>query len=326
MTTRHIGVSGVGSIGLRHVRLLAELPDVTVTVYDASPRELRLPVDVAPSFDALLDAGLDGLVVATPDAAHAEQTVAARRRGIPVLVEKPLADSRAAAERVAASDGAKVLVGYVLRHYAVFDTVRDLLSDGAVGEPVSTSVSLGAYETLRLARNRFGPDDRYRLPYDYSHEWDYLQWLLGPVAEVAAAARTVTGLPLVQRPNVIDGVLRLASGVTGTFHLDYVQDGGGRRLEIAGTAGTLRADLAGGTVRVRAHGATMVREYDRREHRDAAFTRQLRHFLDVIAGTAEPVATVADGIRAIAVADTVVTACEQPGWHPVGAPPPSSDT
>ena len=321
-----VGVCGLGSIGLRHARLLAESPGVSVAAFDAAPHGLRLPpaveanLTIVPSFEELLDAAPDALVVATPDALHAPQAIEACRRGIAVLVEKPVADSVAAAEelaRVTAQSGARVLVGYVLRHYAVLRRVRELLTDGAVGTPVSVHVELGAYETLRVARNRFSGTDRYRLPYDYSHEWDYLQWLLGPAAEVAAVGRLAGDLPLRQDPNVINGVVAFASGVTGTFHLDYVQEGQGRRLDVVGDRGTLRADLARGRVTVRAHADALTRSYDCSEERDVAFGRQLSHFLDVARGVAVPLVSVEDGIRALRVADAVVAACGAGGWQSV---------
>lgn len=331
MTSLHIGVSGVGSIGLRHTRLLADRPDVTVTVFDRAPGGVALPATVASarSFEELLESGLDGLVVATPDAIHAAQCVEACRRGIPVLVEKPVADSVDAALEVQAcarQHDTGVLVGYVLRHYAVLRQVRDLLADGALGTPVSVHQSLGAYETLRLARNRFTGTDRYRLPYDYSHEWDYLQWLLGPVTGIAAVARLAGDRELRQDPNVINGLVTLESGVTGTFHLDYVSEGQGRQFEVVGDRATMRADLATGLIRLRVHGGKLVGEYDCAEPRDVAFARQLEHFLDMIRTAATPVVTVADGIRALRVADAVVAACEQAGWYPVVAANTSDDT
>jgi predicted dehydrogenase len=321
-----VGVCGLGSIGLRHARLLGETAGVTVTGYDASPQGLKLPpgvaanITVAESFEELLDAAPDGLVVATPDALHAPQAIEACLRGSAVLVEKPVAESVAAAEelaRVAARSGAGVLVGYVLRHYAVLRRVREMLAEGDAGAVVSVHVNLGAYETLRLARNRFSDQDRYRLPYDYSHEWDYLQWLLGPVDSVAAVGRLAGDLPLTQNPNVLNGLLTFGEGITGTFHLDYVQEGQGRRLDVVGDRGTLRADLAAGIITVRGHGDSLTRQYDCAEERDVAFGRQLAHFLDVVRGEATPVVGVEDGIRALRVADAVVAACESGSWQQV---------
>ncbi len=321
-----VGVCGLGSIGVRHARLLAQTPGVVVTGFDAAREGLTLPagvagnVEVVGSFEELLDAAPDGLVVATPDALHAPQAIEACRRGTAVLVEKPVAESVESAQalaEVAAQTGTPVLVGYVLRHYAVLRRVRELLAEGVVGTPVSAHVNLGAYETLRVARNRFSDTDRFKLAYDYSHEWDYLQWLLGPAESVAAVARLAGDLPLRQDPNVINGVLAFTGGVTGTFHLDYVQEGQGRRLEVVGDRGTLRADLAGGGIAVKAHAASLTSNYDCAEERDVAFGRQLAHFLEIVRREAEPVVGVRDGIRALRLADAVVAACRSGGWQPV---------
>lgn len=312
-----VGVCGLGSIGLRHARLLGETEGVEVAGFDAAPHHVK-GLRTVGSFEELLDAAPDGLVVATPDGLHAPQAVEACRRGIAVLVEKPVADSVAAAcelAAVAAETGTKVLVGYVLRHYLVLQRVRDLLPE--IGTPVSVQVNLGAYETLRLARNRFSASERYRLPYDYSHEWDYLQWLFGPAESVAAVGRLAGDLPLRQDPNVLNGVVAFASGVTGTFHLDYVQEGQGRRVDIAGDRGTLRADLAAGVVTVRNHGDRLTRHHDCAEERDVAFGRQLAHFLRISKNEAKPAVTVADGINALRMADAVVAACETGAWQPV---------
>jgi predicted dehydrogenase len=314
-----VGVCGLGSIGLRHARLLAETEGVEVAGFDAAPHRVK-GLKLVGSFEELLDAAPDGLVIATPDGLHAPQAIEACRRGIAVLVEKPVADSVAAARglaAVAAETGSRVLVGYVLRHYAVLQRVRDLLREQEIGAPVSVQVNLGAYETLRVARNRFDAGERYRLPYDYSHEWDYLQWLFGPAESVAAVGRLAGDLPLRQDPNVLNGVVAFASGVTGTFHLDYVQEGQGRRVDIAGDRGTLRADLAAGVVTVRGHGDRLTRHYDCAEERDVAFGRQLAHFLQVMRNEAEPAVTVADGINALRMADAVVAACETATWQPV---------
>ena len=55
---------------------------------------------VLPSLEALLDHGLDGLVIATPSALHAEQAIAALNRGIAVFCQKPLGRNDGEARRV----------------------------------------------------------------------------------------------------------------------------------------------------------------------------------------------------------------------------------
>ena len=67
-----VGVSGLGSIGRRHARLLAGLGVREVCLYDVVPDELELPVELAPlaswahSFDELLDPNLTALSWRSP--------------------------------------------------------------------------------------------------------------------------------------------------------------------------------------------------------------------------------------------------------------------
>jgi predicted dehydrogenase len=314
-----VGVSGVGSIGLRHARLLAGLEGVDVALFDAFPRS-DLPDELAgaawlESHDALLEA-VDAVVIATPDAAHAEQAAAALRAGVPALVEKPLAlsvDEARGLGAIAEATGTPLLVGYVLRHTAVLQAARRLVQEGAVGAVVSAHATLGAYETLRVARNRFADAREDSLVFDYSHEWDYLRLLVGPIERVAAVSGCARDLELVQEPNVFDGALAFAGGTTGTFHLDYVQDPGGRACTLVGDRGTIRVDVGGGKIELQRRGESGTVE-DFAEPRDASFVRQLEHLLEVASRRVAPSVDVADGIAALAVAEAVSDAARRGVW------------
>ena len=102
-----IGVSGIGSIGARHARVLAGIDGVSVLVQDpyASDAEIRRrvghQVTVIADFPELLDRAPDGIVVASPESAHVAQTLSVTEAGIPVLLEKPVAGSLADGLRLA---------------------------------------------------------------------------------------------------------------------------------------------------------------------------------------------------------------------------------
>lgn len=123
-TTRpRIGVAGVGSLGYHHARILSSLEGVGAAgVFDvrqdrADEVSTAFGVPVFPSLEALLEVS-DGLIVAVPTAEHEAVARAALERGVHVLVEKPLASTLAAADRIlAAADrvGAVVQVGHVER-------------------------------------------------------------------------------------------------------------------------------------------------------------------------------------------------------------------
>lgn len=320
---RTLGVSGFGSIGRRHARV-AVANGWRVVAFDPVPpgpaeaAARSAGVSLVPAFDALLDAGVQAVVVATPDGAHADQAVACCARGVPVLVEKPLAASVQAARAVAEAasrTGTPVLCGYVLRHSAVLRAARDLLQAGELGTIASFHVDLGAYETLEVARNRFGPGTRDTLYVDYSHEWDYLCWFFGPARRVCGHARTVRDLPLVQAPNVLDALVEL-DGAAGSVHLDYVQRPGRRALNVIGTRGVLAVDVPAATLTVR-DVAGRERVHDFGQERDDLFRLQLANLAAVADGTAEPAATAADGVRALAVAEAVIESVRSGGWVPV---------
>ena len=317
-----VGVSGIGSIGLRHARLLVEL-GVEVVLHDARPQGLELPPELeasahwVTSFDDLLESVVDGVVVATPDHVHVGQVSAACARGVPVLVEKPVADTLAAArslETVAETGVAPILVGYVLRYVSVLRRARELVAVGAIGPVASVAATLGAYETLELARNRFDGDRRFRILVDYSHEWDYLRWIVGPIERVAAVAHLAEGRPLQQDPNVVDGVLAFEGGASGTFHIDYVRSPGKRSFTLIGTKGTLAVDVGRGELELRVYGEDAPVVEQLAEPRDASFVRQLQHFLAVMRGDERPDVTLQDGLRALAVAEAIEASCTSGVW------------
>jgi D-apiose dehydrogenase len=313
-----IGIVGFGSIGGMHARVALSM-GARVVVADPVVAADDLPhgVRLAASLEALLDERPSAIIVCTPDALHAPHAIAALERGIPVLVEKPMASSvEAARAMVAASEAhaTALLVGYILRYGAILGAVSRVLSDGMIGAPVSFHADLGAYETLTRARNRFDGSSGGHLFADYSHEWDYLRWLLAPASRALGCARVVEGLPITERPNSVDGLLELENGIVGSFHLDYVRDPPERSLQIVGSHGSLAADLVSGVLGVRRRGVAGVEETRHGEAREAAFERQLRHLLAVAAGDARPAVTGADGIAALAVADAVRTSAVAREW------------
>ena len=94
-----LGVIGVGIMGSNHARVLAELGGVKVVgIADpgAAHRELLgqiLSCAVCNDADALLDLGIDAAVIAAPTHLHHDIALTCIRRGVHVLVEKPIASN-----------------------------------------------------------------------------------------------------------------------------------------------------------------------------------------------------------------------------------------
>ena len=128
-----VGVVGVGHFGRNHARIYASMPEVELVAV-ADPKGDRVSA-VAQQYGARAVADyqqlseLDAVSVAVPTNRHAEIACWFLEQGIPVLVEKPLADSVEAAERIvdtARRNGTFVGVGHVERFNPVVVAAKEL--------------------------------------------------------------------------------------------------------------------------------------------------------------------------------------------------------
>ena len=138
-----VAVVGYGLAGQTfHAPLIAATPGLTLTaVVSSRPEAVHADlsdVEILPDLDAALareDIRL--IVVATPDALHAEQSIAALKAGKSVVVDKPVAATLADAKAVAAvaADAPGVFSVFQNRRWdADFLTLRRLIAEGELGE------------------------------------------------------------------------------------------------------------------------------------------------------------------------------------------------
>ncbi|GAA3870340.1 Gfo/Idh/MocA family oxidoreductase [Streptomyces lacrimifluminis] len=137
-----IGILGLGRIGVFHAETLSGLAAVdSLVVSDpfaeaAKTAAERFGAQVADSPEALLAAGVDGIVVAAATDAHPALILAAVEAGVPVFCEKPVA--RSMAEGVAVlnavkDSGVEIQIGYQRRFDAGFSAARGAVRSGELG-------------------------------------------------------------------------------------------------------------------------------------------------------------------------------------------------
>lgn len=154
-----IGFAGVGWIGLDRMKALMRSGAIeAAAIADSSPDMVAAALLEAPgarpasSFEELLAQDLDGIVIATPSALHARQSIAAFEAGLAVFCQKPLGRSRAEVEAVvAAARRADRLLGVDLsyRHTAGMKRIRDLVRGGELGRVFAADLTF---------HNAYGPD------------------------------------------------------------------------------------------------------------------------------------------------------------------------
>ncbi|MDQ2983300.1 MAG: Gfo/Idh/MocA family oxidoreductase [Actinomycetota bacterium] len=132
-----LGFAGVGWIGRHRLERVAAdgVAEVTAVYDPALPDADGLPL--VDSYEQLLDQELDGVVIATPSALHAEQAIAALERGFAVFCQKPLGRTAPETARVVrAARDADRLLGVDLAHrwIAGARAIRELTQRGELGE------------------------------------------------------------------------------------------------------------------------------------------------------------------------------------------------
>jgi myo-inositol 2-dehydrogenase / D-chiro-inositol 1-dehydrogenase len=136
-----LGVVGLGRIGMHHVQTLLGFDGVSVSVTDADTRRARrvadeLGVRAVATPEALLESGVDALVIATSTPSHAILLELAAASGVPAFCEKPVALDLATLDRVREAvdlAGIVVQIGFQRRFDAGYVAAHDAVATGGVG-------------------------------------------------------------------------------------------------------------------------------------------------------------------------------------------------
>lgn len=216
----------MGHFGCLHALKLSKLPSAHLQgLFDLDPKTTeRVAASCRcaafESFDALIEV-CEAIVVATPAVTHAALVERALLRGCAVFVEKPLATTRAEAERLCAlASNRCVQVGHIERFHPSLQALRSLPARGE---------ALFERAILRSERNR----DVGAILDLMIHDLDLALWLWGPEAELLSAKRFADG------PNACEDaaevVLQLGE-IKAIFRCDRAGEVRKRRICLGGQA------------------------------------------------------------------------------------------
>jgi len=251
-----IGLIGAGNISDTHARAAAAIPDTTIAAVYAPTREhaerlaARHGAIVYDTLDDMLaHRPLDMVAIGSPSGLHAEQGIAAAKRGLHVLVEKPIDITAARADAlVAEAARAGVLLGVMFQDRLKPDVQRmkTLVDSGRLGSPILAEAHVKWYRPPSYYR-----DSRWRgtkaldgggaLINQGVHTVDLLLWLFGSVRRVFA--RTAAKLHDIDVEDTAVAVLEFENGALGTIDAaTSAYPGYSRRIELTGSNGTVILD------------------------------------------------------------------------------------
>lgn len=309
------GILGLGSIGTRHATTLKSL-GVDVIGFDPSNQTRQQAesagIKTTPSREEIFEQSR-AVIIASPNGFHFQDMQDAITADCHMFVEKPLAhviDGVTEILDAAAAAGLKIFAGLNLRFDPTVIAAKSLLEEGALGQPLwaifQSSHYLPDWRPSQDYRQGYTADEATGgVLFDIIHEFDLANHLLGPAETLVAAARK-TGMIDIPSEDCADVVLRHASGVHSSLHLDYVTRPTRRSAEIGGSQGILNIDLVAREVTLTGIDGTQI------NHQNFAsiisgenYIKEMTAFIECIDLNSAPPC---DGYEALAVLEQVIAA------------------
>jgi predicted dehydrogenase len=246
------GLIGAGNISDTHARAALAAGLRIAGVHGGNRDKARTLADryettAFDSLDALLaQPSLDLVIIGSPSGRHAEQAIAAARRGRHVLVEKPLDITTARIDALAQEvERSRITLGVIFQDRLKPDVVaiKRRLDAGELGTPLVATAEVKwfrppEYYSASRWRGTWALDGGGALVNQGIHTVDLLLHLLGPVSRVTGV--TATRYHAIEAEDTATALLEFANGAQGTIDVTTAAfPGSPRRVRIAGTAGSL---------------------------------------------------------------------------------------
>lgn len=313
-------LAGFGAWGRFHAQSIAANPDARLVAISA-PSEVsrKEAADLYPdveifsdSLEMITKADFDIIDIATPSHTHREIALAAMQKGSHVLLEKPMAitlDDCKAIVAGARDHGVYLAVGHELRLSSQWGRIKDIISDGVIGDPqyVLVELSRKPYRTgasgWRYDQNRVGS----WVLEEPIHFFDLARWYLessGDPVELYAYGNSRDP----QRPALFDNfsaMFKYANGSYAVVSQTLAAFEHHQTVKVSGTKGALWAAWGGALDRTLVPTATL-KVFDGEKVEDVTLTRQsgevfelreeIAQCVEMVRSGKQPVATGLDGL------------------------------
>lgn len=307
-----VGLVGCGVIGVMWAKVISQL-DSTELVAACDP-DLEKGNSLGAKFkvkcfsnhrDLLQMAEVEVLLVASPASTHGPITVESCQVGKHVYCEKPMALSLKECDRMiqaAKENKVKLMVGQVLRFFALIAETKRIVDSGVLGEPVSIFI-LRFWDKWDYADWRTKKDLSGGLLIEFDiHELDFMRYICGDVEAVFAMMGN-SGSGKVSYQDIAFVLLHFNSGAMGCLHSNLAAELGGFDLKIQGRKGTLSWDFRQGVIKYKTmSGQSKQIELEVVSSEDP-YKQAFGYFIESIQKDKEPIVSGLEGKRAIELAE-----------------------
>lgn len=316
------GLVGIGMMGRNHARVLREIADVEL-VGVADPAGDRHGVaggaQVVDTVGALIELGLDMVVVAAPTGFHLEAGLELAAAGVPTLIEKPLAtDTPAAEQLVAAFESAGLVnaVGHIERCNPALRSLRERLANGDLGDVYQVATRRQGPFPNRIADVGVVKDLA-------THDIDLTSWVIqSSYAVVSAQTAHKSGR---EYEDLISVTARMVDDTVVSHLVNWLSPMKERLTVVTGERGAFVADTLHGDLTFHENGEVLT-QWDQvqsfRGVSEGNVTRfaipkpeplrvQHENFRDAVLGRSDDVITMREGMETVRVAEACLQSARE---------------
>ena len=256
-----IAIIGIGRMGMTHYSIINSHPDVEIkAVVDTSSLILSMINKYLKGTNTYTDytelfenENIDAVIICTPPTLHYPVAIRASEKGIHVFSEKPFTTKKDKAEELTVRFLQKGLinqVGYVNRFNDIFQTVKQHIEKGTIGNVINFKSEMYSRTITKSEEGKTWRDSRENgggAVFEVaSHAIDLVNFLIGKPDKV-----TGTSMTSIYSKNVEDAVnatFLYKNGISGTLNVNWSDESFRKptnKIEIFGSQGKILADQHG---------------------------------------------------------------------------------
>jgi UDP-N-acetylglucosamine 3-dehydrogenase len=317
MADLRVGLIGLGMMGRHHARVIREVDGLTLAaVADATgdPHNVAGGLPVRSSVAELIDAGIDMAVCAVPTGMHEEIGLALAEAGVHTLIEKPIAHSIEAGERLVKAfgeNGAIGAVGHIERYNPALQSLRERMAAGDLGDIYQIATRRQGPFPARIADVGVVKDLA-------THDIDLTAWLAqSEYVTVAAQVTLRSGRP---HEDMVAATGKLANGTITNHLVNWLSPMKERVTVVTGERGAFVADTLTADLTFYANGVVSTEWDSVANFRGVAegdvtrFAIQKREplrteherFRDAVRGGVADVVTLHEGLNTLRIAEQLL--------------------
>ncbi len=322
MANLRAGLIGLGMMGRHHARVLGSLEGVDlVAVADPAgdPHGVAGGRPLLGSVEELIAQGIDYCMVAVPTVHHEPIGLALAEAGVHALIEKPLAQDTAAAERLAAAFESKGLVGavgHIERYNPALQSARKRLEAGELGRVYQVITRRQGPFPARIADVGVVKDLA-------THDIDLTAWVTQqPFTSVSARTAHRSGREF---EDLVAAVGQLADGTVTNHLVNWLSPFKERVTVITGEKGAFIADTLTADLTFHANGQVQNTWSEMARFRGVSEGDMVRYaiakpeplrteheqFRDAVLGKDADIVTLRQGLNTVRVAEAMITAAAE---------------